>query len=311
MKKMAMSTIVSIVSTIEEDHRPPSGDVFPADGLAYSREASNNLGHGVSDFQYQRGNYNAGFTEIVVPHFNDQSERQLVTIHGMVEPPDIWRGVMEKIAPGFCRGFEISMPWHCDQGYYWGLEAKPGEWLEPVFSALPAGPKVVLAHSFGANALLDVLQRQPGSDIDSLVLLSPYYKSSYEDFTWDMFRRFVSEFEAFVAASIRIRPGAERMSAASITMLIDKVKEKYGSYSWVEFYELYARTPGLKLDTLKMPTLVLGGDRDLSILPDDLHALKKGLSNARFEILRNCGHFGMVEQPEAITAVIQKFISNN
>lgn len=304
-----MSSILSAVPTIDDIRRSPCDNDLSAESLDSSEDLCDSAVDGVSSFQYRRGNYNAGFSEVVLAEFSDSSERQLVAIHGMVESPDIWRGIIEKIAPEFRRGYEISMPWHCDEGYYWGLEAKPGEWLEPVFTALPPGPKVVLAHSFGANALLDVLQRQPGSDIEAMVLLSPYYKPSYEDFTWDMFRRFVGEFEAFVAASIRIRPGAERISAASLTMLIDKVKEKYGSYSWVEFYELYARTPGLKFDALKMPTLVLGGDRDLSILPDDLNALAKRLNHARFEILRNCGHFGMVEQPEGITAVIHKFIS--
>ena len=262
-------------------------------------------------FRYSRGDYHAEVSEIALPGFDAKREQQVVMLHGMVESPQIWREIADKIAPMFRTGFEVSMPWHCEQGYLWGLEAKPDEWLEPVLDALPPGRKVVVAHSFGANALISILQRQARDDIDALILLSPYYKPDFEIFTWDFFRRFVGEFEAFVAASIRVRPGAERITASSLAMLVDKVKEKYGSYSWMEFYDLYARTPSLKLGSLKMPVLIMGGDRDLSIIPDDLLALTKRIENARFELLNNCGHFGMVEQPDILTAHIVAFLSNS
>lgn len=261
-------------------------------------------------FQYSRGNYHAEISEIALPGFDVRREQQVVMLHGMVESPQIWREILHRIAPMFRTGFEVSMPWHCEQGYLWGLEAKPDKWLQPVLDALPAGRKVVVAHSFGANALISTLQQHGRDDIVALVLLSPYYKPDFENFTWDFFRRFVGEFEAFVAGSIRVRPGAERITASSLAMLVDKVKEKYGSYSWMEFYDLYARTPSLKLDALKMPVLIMGGDRDLSIIPDDLHSLTKRIENANFKLLKNCGHFGMVEQPDILTAHIVAFLSN-
>jgi pimeloyl-ACP methyl ester carboxylesterase len=263
-----------------------------------------------SSCEFKVGSYRAHWSPLPLSGYNSQRKLHAVALHGMVESPAIWRDVLEQVAFEFCGGYELSMPWHCDEGHLWGLEARPDEWLQPMLAGLPSGRKVVFAHSFGACALLSLLQRRQYDDIHAVILLSPYYKPTFEEFTWDLFRRCVGEFEAFVADSIRIRTSAARISAASLALLVDKVKDKYGSYSWVEFYSLYARMPALNLAMLEMPVLILCGDRDLSIIPHDLKALADRLPNARLELLAQCGHFGMVEQPDAMAAKICSFLAD-
>jgi len=262
-------------------------------------------------FTYRRGHYEAAIRPVAVDGFARDSDSVLVALHGMVETPDIWMHTAAALAPAFGAGYMLELPWHGEDGYLWGLEAKPDEWLEPLVDALPPGRKVFLAHSFGANSFLALLSRRLLLDIQSLVLLSPYYKRRFESFDWNLFQRYVNEFDTFLERSISIRPGAERLRPASVTAIVAKLKETYGSFSWLQFFSQFSQTPSLDLERMPFPTLIVGGDEDLSIPVSDLQLLAESMPQAWLTVLRGCGHFGMLEREEELILVIREFIDNH
>lgn len=64
-----------------------------------------------------------------------------------------------------------------------------------------------------------------------------------------------------------------------------------------------------KLSGVSVPALILSGDSDRVVPPDNAALLAAALPNARVEILPDAGHFFPIEKPQQATAVITRFLS--
>jgi pimeloyl-ACP methyl ester carboxylesterase len=65
---------------------------------------------------------------------------------------------------------------------------------------------------------------------------------------------------------------------------------------------------GPRLDRIRVPTLVLAGQRDLLVSEGSLNDLTAGLPNAEVVSLANCGHLAFVTHPARIAKEVQRFI---
>jgi pimeloyl-ACP methyl ester carboxylesterase len=63
-----------------------------------------------------------------------------------------------------------------------------------------------------------------------------------------------------------------------------------------------------RLGSVRVPTLVLAGDRDLLVSPQSLHDLTHGLPRARAVPLPGCGHLAFVTRPERVAAEVKRFL---
>jgi 3-oxoadipate enol-lactonase len=63
-----------------------------------------------------------------------------------------------------------------------------------------------------------------------------------------------------------------------------------------------------KLHKVRVPALVMAGDRDVLISKRSLNLLCKGLPNARFSPLPGCGHLAFVTRPDLVAAKVQEFL---
>ncbi len=59
---------------------------------------------------------------------------------------------------------------------------------------------------------------------------------------------------------------------------------------------------------LTIPVLVLAGDSDRIVTPDDARTLATALPQARLEIVARCGHQLMLERPAEVNALITEFL---
>lgn len=62
-----------------------------------------------------------------------------------------------------------------------------------------------------------------------------------------------------------------------------------------------------RLRRIRVPTLVLAGDRDVLVSPRTLAQLCDGLPHARFGRLPGCGHLAAVTHPEMVAAQVREF----
>ena len=61
--------------------------------------------------------------------------------------------------------------------------------------------------------------------------------------------------------------------------------------------------------TIKVPALVVVGDQDGATPPELVLSMARLIPSARYEVIAGAGHIPCVEQPEALTAVIEAFLS--
>lgn len=63
-----------------------------------------------------------------------------------------------------------------------------------------------------------------------------------------------------------------------------------------------------ELHTVRLPALIIVGDEDVPIRPKQARGLAAAIPGARFEIVPGAGHTSTVEQPGAVTNLIQDFL---
>ena len=248
-------------------------------------------------------------SEVLLDRVNLAGKYHLVLVHGIGDTSDVWQKVCTLLPAGFKSYQELSLPWTMAVGDPISYRPAPEEVLREAWQKLPSGPKIVLAHSFGANAILAMIQQQPLVDVCAMVMVSVYSKPKYSDFTWPLFVSYVNEFEKFIVSSIAVRQGAKNLSSVSKGIVVEKVKNSYSPSSWIEFYMIFSQTPGLNLSSLTLPILVLAGEEDFSIEQQDIKQFTSRLPNAEFYCMENCGHFSMLEQPEYTAKLINKFLT--
>jgi pimeloyl-ACP methyl ester carboxylesterase len=226
-------------------------------------------------------------------------------LHGMQETWEVW----DRLAPLLPANAEVhalGLPWDGRQGHAWTREREPRDWAELALARLPEGPVALVAHSFGANALLEHLVARGGERVAALVLLSPFYRPGDEGVDWAVISYYLNDFHRILEEGLRVRMGPG-VDAAILAGMGVKLRDRVGPLGWLRFFELFARTPALDASRLAMPCLVIGGERDFASFPGDCEALGRALPDARVEILAGVGHFAMIESPERVAASIGRF----
>jgi 3-oxoadipate enol-lactonase len=66
---------------------------------------------------------------------------------------------------------------------------------------------------------------------------------------------------------------------------------------------------GSRLGTIRVPTLIVGGDSDLSAAPEMLARVAKNIPGARHAVIPNAGHISNMENATAFNQVMRTFFS--
>ena len=78
------------------------------------------------------------------------------------------------------------------------------------------------------------------------------------------------------------------------------------------FWELFLETHHLKLAerlrTLRVPSLVITGEHDLTVIVGESLRLARELPGAELEVIADCGHLPQEEQPEAFVKAVRAFM---
>lgn len=75
-------------------------------------------------------------------------------------------------------------------------------------------------------------------------------------------------------------------------------------FKLVEKFDIQSR-----LDRIRVPTLILSGDRDVLVSGASLKGLREGIRLSRFQYLRGSGHLAFVTEPEAMTGKVRRFLA--
>lgn len=251
---------------------------------------------------------------VVVRRLKGQGPRTLL-IHGLGANASVYDPCAGLLADGL-ELWSAQLPWRGEGVGDWGRGPALGHWLERALRLVPGGAEVVVAHSMSANVLLDLLDRESrqGTDpfarfgVRALVLVSPFYRGSTEDFDWQTISYYLNDFHLIMEEGIRVHSGG-RLDADIQRAMAHRVRDRVGPYGWLRFFDLYLGTPGLQTGRITVPSLVIGGEHDFAAPPGEGEALAAALPDARVRILPT-GHFPMIERPEEFASEIRQFIDS-
>lgn len=232
----------------------------------------------------------------------------LCFIHGLGENWDIWLEAASHFPPDY-RLVCLELPWNGRDGYRWGQVSSAAKWLQKALQLLSHPPVAFIAHSFGANAVLDYLHHH-SLDTQALVLASPFYVVPGTSFDWPAFYATLENFKEVMKQGIKVKQNTtSRDNASLLKAMTDKVIERIGPLGFLEFFSLYTRTPALHLDQVSIPTLIVTGDSDsASPLAANAH-LQATLPQGFIELIPQCGHFCMLEQPGTFAHLVNQFLA--
>ncbi len=65
-----------------------------------------------------------------------------------------------------------------------------------------------------------------------------------------------------------------------------------------------------RLERIRVPTLILAGERDLLVSERSLNALRTGIASAKLVQLNRCGHLAFVTQPARVAEEVRRFLQS-
>jgi pimeloyl-ACP methyl ester carboxylesterase len=236
----------------------------------------------------------------------------VLLLHGLAGGAAAWDPFVERAAPQL-ELWDADLPWGGGGAPGWGragdLAGRVRESFDSVAAGTPNAGRVdlALAHSFGANLLLELLcagglRHPPGA----AVLVSPFHRADPAEFDWPTISYFLNGFHLILEEGVRIR-AAGRIGGRKLRAISVRLRDLHGPYGWIRFFDTYLRTPDLPLDCLRQPFLIVGGARDTASSARDCTSLADRLADSRAEVLADCGHFAMVERPDAFARLINGF----
>lgn len=231
---------------------------------------------------------------------------RVVLLHGLGGSTAIWDGFVER--SGTTLDFwDADLPWLSGSDGQWSQRADPWTWVRQAVHAV-LGADVVVAHSFAANLLLEMLSRAEVVRPKAVVLVSPFYRPAARDFDWATISYYLNGFHRIFEEGLRVSAGG-RLTEDMIGWMAERVRDRIGPYGWMRFFDAYLRTPFLNTSSVTVPVLVVAGENDIAARPSDATALAARLPDCRLTVLPGCGHFAMAERPCEFAEIVHDFLS--
>ncbi|ONH37583.1 hydrolase [Protofrankia sp. BMG5.30] len=228
---------------------------------------------------------------------------RILFLHGLAGRPAVWDQVVDRLGDEV-EPWDAELPWHALADGTWSHRDDCDDALVSTVAAGAAGRPfdVVVAHSYSAGVLLEALAARR-LDPSAVVLISPFYRPSTQDFDWTAISHYLNDFHLMFEEALRLGETA-RFSERRRAWMAGQMREQVGPYGWMRWFQQYLRTPFLDLSAVRVPALVITGDRDIAARPDDGRRLAAALPDGRFTLFADCGHFPMLEQPDRVARLV-------
>jgi pimeloyl-ACP methyl ester carboxylesterase len=251
-----------------------------------------------------------------VRHTRPTNGPAALLLHGLANGPSVW----EALAGSHAGGLDLwtaDLPWGGGQPPDWAYRSEASHAVANALEQVRDGAPIVVAHSFSAVLLLDLLSEElaRGGDpfarygIEGLVLASPFYRRDPESFEYGVVGELLDNFRSTMDEGIRVMAGP-RLDASLRHDMAQRVCERVGPYGYLSFFRSYLRTPWLRTELITVPTLVISGAEDRIAVPAESLALTADLPNARCQLVPGAGHFPMVERVDAFSAALGEFLGS-
>lgn len=233
---------------------------------------------------------------------------RLVLVHGLEDGWASWRDLAAAVGPQW-QVAALDLPWRSGGDYRWRHSAA-ADWLAQALDDLGDPPDVLLAHSFGANAAMDLMAAGDGRPGRAAVLICPLYRPPGAPVTWRTLDRARTNFERHIRDGVRAKLG-ERASGIGpdvLEAMMAKALDRVGPMGLLTAFERYIASAGLTLDAISQRVLVLGGAHDPTLSAEAAHTLGAGIPSATVQIDVGFDHFCHIREPVGVLAHVGAFL---
>lgn len=232
---------------------------------------------------------------------------RVLLLHGLGGSAASWNPLIEALGEDRLELSVTELPWGAMGERGWSHQVDAAELMSDVIASVPGGADVIVAHSFAANLVLDVLSRRTGPAPRAVVLISAFYRSHTELFDWSTIESYLHGLLGILDEGLRVS-ASDRLDPDVREDMAWKIRERIGPYGWMRFFDSYLRSPLIDTGAIDPPTLVINGVLDRSAPPEDGASLVRALPEGRLELISDTGHFPMIERPEVVAAVLRHFL---
>ncbi|MFJ6194937.1 alpha/beta fold hydrolase [Micromonospora sp. NPDC092111] len=236
----------------------------------------------------------------------------LVLAHGLEDSWHTWQPFVDALRGDLpFTPYALDLPWRAGAQYDWVHRTGPAALLRHALALLPEPPALLVGHSFGANAVLELLAEPDRPAPAGVVLLAPSFRPPDDPVTWRLFDRELARFRAVIGEGLRLRLGDRRriLDPDLVDTMVDKALDRVGPLGFVALLRQFITTADLGLDTVTVPTLVVTGALDPALAGARSEALRRAMPVASVHTRSDGGHFCHLEQPAAVTAEIRRFLA--
>ena len=233
----------------------------------------------------------------------------LVLLHGMNASSTMWYPNMKALAKNHCV-YAIDFllePGKSTCNTKRLNKEQIADWYDEVFSKLELESFYLVGCSRGGWLATAISINKP-EKVKKLVLLSPA-----QTFTW------IPPSSALLSnITYSISPNREKLGhiLSGLSVRSVKISKTYFDQYYLGTEKdhiascIFEMTPYAKksIETLKMPVLVLIGDKDIVNNERCLNKVEKLLPAAQTGIIENAGHFLSFDQPDTVNSLILKFL---
>ncbi len=247
-------------------------------------------------------------------HENPESDTTLFLIHGLGGSGAQWRHQLailnnhfSVVIPDLFGLGESEKPWTLFSNPYNFTELDQD--LQAMFVRYANKNNVVMGHSYGgafAVSLADYFQEK----INKLILIDPTLAEPKTQLPP------IFNYPAFILQCVR--PALEKMfnqAAYDPSTPPELIAEENKATRKNKMYVIKAMVKGMKMirkinvSQLKMPVLIIIGENDKIILPDNIKNFYEKIPHHEMVIVSNAAHMVMLEQPEITNELIRVFLS--
>ncbi|QLQ35891.1 alpha/beta fold hydrolase [Micromonospora robiginosa] len=239
----------------------------------------------------------------------DSGAPTVLLVHGMSDTWQSWRHLVARL-PATWRLFAAELPWKAGTDHHWRRRGTPGGWLAATVDAMTTPPDIVVGHSLGANAVLEMLATEPAVAPRGAMLIAPFYCPPDLPITWAVHERAQANFVQIIDEGLRNRLGSRlaELDAATLASMRDIMVDRIGPVGFTALFDHFTATAGLPLHAVTVPTKVLTGGRDPSLDGPCAGALRAQLPDADIVVEPDFHHFCHLDRAAEVARHITVFV---
>jgi pimeloyl-ACP methyl ester carboxylesterase len=230
----------------------------------------------------------------------------VLAAHGIEDGWRGWTAVARRLADRF-RVVALDLPWRSGNDYRWHTEATPGEWLARALRLVDEPAHLMLGHSFGATATLELLAT--GHRPEAAVLVAPFYRAAH--IVPERVReRSAAALRTTIRTGLRLR--LHRAVEPDVLDIMQRgLEDRLMPTVFPVFFDYFTGSGDLDLSDVDAPVLVLAGTTDPSLTPDRAAALGAAMPAATVRTHAHYTHFCHLEQAADVADEVADFLTSH